>query len=230
MFSSTFQNSLAKGSTVLWHKTAAKRPDEIHCPHGENRSHVNNLSTSTWHRHSQVVTIHTLKYFQLFPNASSPSFQTLFLFLCDRLIHTQHSYQHPKASAQPAFLAGTSCCDMYTVPWKLASLSTVASKRKEAQGGISVSSQHTMPMSAPILRCSDHHLFHFGRGDRERDGEGGFVGSELSPHAFLFASIRNSGSFTSSSLSLTQWRARKRFQMLRKSKWNVLNIILNTVR
>jgi hypothetical protein len=47
MFSSTFQNSLAKGSTVLWHKTAAKRPDEIHCPHGENRSHVNNLSTST---------------------------------------------------------------------------------------------------------------------------------------------------------------------------------------
>ena len=112
---------------------------------------------------------------------------------------------------------------MYTVPWKLASLSTVASKRKEAQGGISVSSQRTMPMSEPILRCSDHHLFHFGRGDRERDGEGGSFGSELRPHAFLLASMRSSGSFTSSSLSLTQWRARKRFQMLRKSKWNVLH-------
>ena len=79
-----------------------------------------------------------------------------------------------------------------------------------------------MPMSAPILRCSDHHLFHFGRGDRERDGEGGSVGRELSPHAFLFESIRNSGSFTSSSLSLTQWRARKRFQMLRKSRGKCL--------
>ena len=41
---------------------------------------------------------------------------------------------------------------------------------------------------API--CSDHHLFHFGRGSRERDVEGCSVGSELRPQAFLVASMR----------------------------------------
>ena len=84
-----------------------------------------------------------------------------------------------------------------------------------------------VPMSALILRCSNHHLFHFGRGERERDGEVRSRGRELKPQAFFFESMRNSGSCTSSSFSLTQWRDRKRMKSvrIRRWKWHVLNVI-----
>ena len=203
---------------------------------------MNNLSTSVWHRHlkrlcvlekrsnklwdiiglSRVVTIRALKNVQRFSDASVTTFpssvstvinSTKVMLICYVALTSKHI---PNTSAQPAFLAVSSCCDMYTVPLKLG-ISKYS--RKQTQGS---ARRDFCFLPAHYADCSDHHLFHFGRGDRERDAERGSFGRELSPQAFLLASMRNSGRCTSSSLSLAQWKARKRFQLLRKSRGKCL--------